>query len=249
MAQTQGESGFSGRAAIGKNSGKRPAPAKNGKAAYVAAKPPSPAPAAPVADTGGYSSSSWDGGGAAVAAPQPVAAPAPVAPPPPPPMRDVDWFNQDSAYKGAAGRSLTDLTSQLAEILANRDSNFQQLDLTRGDISKGRQEDLTSTGDDFAARGMLQSGLFAQGADRVAADYARQGEEANTLESQLVQQYGNRGNKVDLGGLNANNLNGAYGALGSLGVGAGNNYNSAISKAKAESAARSSQPLIQTTSW
>lgn len=244
---TQSESGFSGSSGHAKNSGKRPAIGKNGKTAYNAAPPAAAAPA-PVAES--YSSDGWDGGGvAAIAAPQPVAAPAPVAPPPPPPMRDVDWFNQDSAYKGAAGRSLADLTTQLAEILANRDSNFQQLDVTRGDINTGRQEDLTATGDDFAARGMLGSGLFAQGADRVAADYAKQGEQANSLEAQLVQQYGNRGNKINLAGLNAGNLNDAYSALGSLGVGAGNGYNSAISKAKAESAARSSQPLIQTTSW
>lgn len=212
----------------------------------AAVTPVRPAAAAPQAATGGGGGSSAP---AAAAAPAPVAA----APAAPAPIKDIDWFNQDSVYRGAAGRSLADLTGQLAQILAQRDSSYQQLDANRADLGEQRQDDLTSAGQDFTARGLGGSGLYADYADQVASDYAKQGAALDQTQNQLGQQYGQRNSLINLKGLNNNNgmadLSGIYGLLGSLGLQAGSQYNQAIGKAKADSAARSTAPLVQTTTW
>lgn len=213
--------------------------------AAPAAGPVAPAPPG-VQDTGAspdYTASD----ASAVSAPAPVVAP--------PPMRDVDWFNADPLYKGEAGRNLADLTSQLAQIMADRDAGYQQVDRTRNDLTRGRTNDLQSSGNDFAGRGLLGSGLFAQYTDKVGADYARQGEDVNNAQQQLSQQYGQQGTPVDLsqlGGLADNgmgNLNSIAGLLGALGVNAGNQYQSNIGQAKAASAGRAAQPLVQSVQW
>lgn len=202
---------------------------------------PAPAPAPQQFygdDGGGYESG---GGGAA---PQAAAAPAPI------PMKDVDWFAQDSVYRGQSGRALTDLTSQLARIMADRDAGYRQLDDSRAGLERGRQQDLTGLGDDFAARGMSGSGLYAQDADEVAGDYARQGSALDTSANTLAQQYGQRNSKVNMGGLTEGaDLASIYGLLGAMGIGAGNSYNSALGQARAESASRATGPLVQTTNW
>lgn len=227
------------------------APARsNGRVSGTATpSAPAPAPAPAPSGGGGYSGGGYSGGGgggfAAAAAPPPVAAPAP--------MRDVDWFNSDSIYRGQAGKALTDLTSQLAQILADRDSGYMQLDNARGDLGRNRQEDLTALGDDFSGRGLLSSGLYAQRDDQMAADYARQGSALDESANQLAQQYGKRDSMVDLNGLRSGNapadLSSIYGLLGAMGVGAGNNYNSALGKARGESAARATGPLVNTLGW
>lgn len=193
--------------------------------------------------------STGGGGGGGVATPAPVAA----APAAPAPVKDVDWFNQDSVYRGAAGRSLSDLTGQLAQILAQRDQNYNTLDLNRADVGRQRTDDLTDTGSDFASRGLLGSGLYADYADDVSQDYARQESALDQTGAQIAQQFGQKGSKVNLSGVNGNNgmndLSSLYGLLGSMGLQAGNQYNQAIGKAKADSAARSTAPLLQTTTW
>lgn len=198
---------------------------------------------APGGETGG----GFDGGGQSFgggAASPPPAAPAPI------PMKDVDWFASDGIYRGQSGRALTDLTAQLAQILADRDQGYRQLDNNRGQIDRGRQQDLTGLGDDFASRGLLGSGLFAQDADEVSADYARQGTALDQSANTLAQQYGKRDSMVNMGGINEGaDLASIYGLLGAMGMGAGNNYNSALGKARAESASRATSPLVQTTNW
>lgn len=201
---------------------------------------PPPAAAPPSYDGGG-------GGGGGGIAPMAVA-----APPAPTPMRDVDWFESDSIYRGQAGRNLTDLTSQLAQILADRDAGYQQLDMSRGELTRGRQEDLTDLGNDFAGRGLSASGLFAQTDDRVQADYARQGAALDQSGNRLAQQFGSRDSIVNLDPLRQGNtasLSSIYGLLGAMGMNAGQGYNSAMSRARAESAQRATAPLIQTTNW
>lgn len=200
--------------------------------------------------TSGTTSPVGGGGGGfgSIAAPPAIAAP----PPPPAPMTDVDWFNADAIYRGEAGRDLADLTSQLAQIMADRDSGYQQLGNTRDDLGRSRHMDLTGAANDAASRGILSSGLFAQQADRVASDFARQGSQLDQVQSQLQQQYGNQGTQVDLSQLasGANNgmgnLNSIYGLLGALGLDAGNRYQSSIGQAKAQSAGRAAAPLIRT---
>jgi hypothetical protein len=228
---------------------KQPA-AKGARTAHPPMLPQgSPAPAPQAAPQQQQSSGGGGISGFAAAAAPPVATP----PAAPAPVKDIDWFNQDSVYRGAAGRSLADLTGQLAQILAQRDSNYQQLDHNRADLQTQRTDDLNDAGSDFASRGLAGSGLYADYADDIAADYSNQGAALDQTQQQLSQQYGNRGAMVNLKGLNNNNgmadLSGIYGLLGSLGLQAGGQYNQAIGKAKADSAARSTQPLLQTTSW
>lgn len=238
--------------------GPRPQSFTNYSSAQLFSKPPqprgTPAPppgggGEPTRGGGGYIGGG-SGAGAGTFGPTAAATPAPAAAPPP--MTDVDWFNQDSIYRASAGRSLADLTSQLAQILADRDEGYRQLDTSRADLTRGRQEDLTGLGDDFAGRGLLGSGLYAQQDDRVQADYTRQGNALDATGNRLGQQFGARGNTVDLKGLDGGNpaqLSSIWGLLGSMGMNAGNNYNSALSRARAESAQRSTSPLIQTTTW
>lgn len=189
------------------------------------------------------------------AAAAPVTPPPAPTPPPPPPINDVDWFNADGVYKAQAGNSLADLTSQLAQIMADRDGQYGQLKNTRTGLGEARTEDLRGAAGDAGNRGMLGSGLFAQQADRVDTEYAKQNGQLDQVGQELLQQYGQSGQKVDLSQLAAGanngmgNLNSIYGLLGALGVGAGNDYQSAVSGAKAASAGRATQPLVQTVKW
>jgi len=231
---------------------KKPNPAPSWMQKPKPAAKPAAAPAPKPAPAPAPQPSYYGGGGSVAAAPSP--APAPVAAPPPPaPMKDIDWFNSDSVYRGQAGKALTDLTSQLAQILADRDSGYQQLDTARDDLGRNRREDLTGLGDDFAGRGLLSSGLYAQADDEVAADYARQGSALDQSADELAKQYGKRDSVVDLSGMQKGkapaNLDSIYGLLGAMGINAGGTYNSALQKARGESAGRATSPLINTLGW
>lgn len=228
------------------NGPRRSAPSAPTRSSGYATKrsAPSISSVAPISSGGG--GGGYSGGGTSYAA----AAPAPVAPPPPKPMKDIDWFAQDSIYRADTGRALNDLTSSLAQILADRDEGYRQLDVNRDDLARGRTEDLRGLGDDFAGRGLLGSGLYAQEDDELQADYARQGTALDGTANRLAQMFGQRNNTIDLKGLTGNsNLSGIWGLLGSMGMGAGNTYNNALARARAESAGRSTEPLIQTTNW
>lgn len=200
------------------------------------------APAAPTGSGGG-----GGGGGGGGAAPAAIAAPAPV------PVRDVDWFNQDAVYRGSAGRALQDLTASLAQIMASRDNNYAQLAQNRTQLGQAKQQDMSDLAADFAGRGLLSSGLYAQGSDQLGQDYANQGAALDQTQNQLAQQYGNQGANVDLShvdsGNGLNNLSSLYSLLGSLGLQAGSTYNNAIGQAKAASVGRATAPLVQTTNW
>lgn len=232
--------------------GKKPAPSFTSYPSSTLFNKPAAAPTggsvAPQSfggDTGGGGDyGGGTGGGGAVAAPAPAA---------PIPMKDVDWFAQDGIYRAETGRNLADLTAQLANILADRDAGYRQLDQSRGELTRGRQNDLTDLGNDFAGRGLGSSGLFAQSDDRVQADYTRQNGALDESANQLGQQYGQRNNVVDLQGLQGGNapanLASIYGLLGAMGTQAGGRYNSAMSTARAQSAQRATSPLVQTTNW
>lgn len=222
---------------------------KPGAATYTPSAPArAVAPAAPAPSyDGGGGGGGYDGGGYSATA---AAAPAPAAPIP---MKDVDWFAQDGIYRADSGRNLADLTARLAQVLADRDAGYRQLDQSRGELTRNRSEDLTDLGNDFAGRGLGASGLFAQTDDRVQADYTRQNSALDESGNQLGQQFGQRNNIVDLSGLKSGNvpanLASIYGLLGAMGTQAGANYNSAMSQARAQSAQRATSPLTQTINW
>ena len=173
----------------------------------------------------------------------------------PTPLTDIDWFNQDGIYRQEAGGALADLTDQLARIMADRDEKFRSLDRTREDFGRAKEQGLRGVGQDFASRGLLGSGLFAQGADRAASEYARAGGQFDRMEQDTVQNYGQRGAQVDLSGLGGiaqngmGDVNPILGLLGAMGLGAGNQYGQTIAQAMAQSAGRSAQPLTQTINW
>lgn len=168
-------------------------------------------------------------------------------------VNDVDWFNQDPQFRADAGGDLADLTSQLAQLMAARDQGYQQFGTQGQDLTRSRTDDLTSLGNDFGARGTSGSGLYAQKADELAAQYARQQDALNQQQQNFSQQYGQQGGQVDLSGLTTDNasqrLPGLVGLLGSMGVNAGDAYQQALTQARTASAGRSAVPLIQTTQW
>lgn len=168
-------------------------------------------------------------------------------------VNDIDWFNQDPQFRADAGGDLADLTSQLAQLMSTRDQGYQQFGNQGADLTRSRTDDLTSLGNDFGARGTSGSGLYAQKADQLAAQYARQQDALNQQQQNFSQQYGQQGGQVDLSGLTTDNasarLPGLVGLLGALGVGAGDQYQQALTQARNASASRSATPLIQTTQW
>lgn len=227
-----------------------PDPPMTGSLAPKTGKTSTPAPAVsappPPPDYSSYSDYGYDAG--VSSAPAEVAAPTP--------MKDVDWFNADALYRADAGGALQDLKSKLAQILSSRDSNYQQLDMSRQELGRNRQEDLLNVGQDFVGRGLGSSGLYAQSADKVAADYSRRNESVDQAGQQLAQQYGQQGSKVDLSQLdNANpagdmsGLSALFGNLGSLGTQTGDSYQSMLAQLRAQSAARASAPLTKTVGW
>lgn len=210
----------------------------------AAPTPPPTVAAAPIPGGGG--------GGGGISAPSDIGAGGSVGAPTA--LTGIDWLNADPIYKAEAGSALQDLKSQLAHILAQRDANYQNMDLSRNEFGRSRQNDLRSIGEDFTGRGLGQSGLYAQGADRVAADYARRGEALDFAQNQIAQQYGQRGSQADLSQLDnitplsdasqLAGLNPLFSSLGSMGTEQGNLFQQLLAKLRAESAAKSTTPLV-----
>lgn len=164
----------------------------------------------------------------------------------------TDWFNSDSAYRTSANNSLAALTAQLASLMSTRNTDYQNLATQQTALNQNRQNDLTTLGGDVANRGLQDSGLYAQSADKTGQAYAVKQAAQDSATNQIQQQYGAPNVNINTNTLagQANNgfgnLSSTYGLLGQLGVNAGNAYNSAISAAKQASAARSAAPL---TAW
>lgn len=248
---SNGVEGVSGTAPVKGNSGA--GPSKGSAAATTGKNPAKGSGAGSIKPTATSTPPSYGGGGGGGGGlPGGAAAPSAGGPSP---IRDIDWFNQDSIYRQEAGGALADLTEQLARVMAERDEQFRGIDRSREDFGRAREQGLAGVGQDFAARGLLGSGLFAQGADRAASEYARAQSQFDRMEQDAIQNYGQRGAQVDLNTLSglANNgmgdINPILGLLGAMGIGAGNQYGQAIAQAMAQSAGRAAQPLTQTINW
>ena len=122
-------------------------------------------PPPPSGGGGGGGGSSYGGGGGGVGSGRGgnisrVATPAPPPPPPKPPSLS-QFLKKDSTYT----TQVADLKNALAQYIANQGQNRAEYQTNYAgdvrDIRKGRKEGLTGLEQDFAGRGLLNSGLYA----------------------------------------------------------------------------------------
>jgi hypothetical protein len=107
-------------------------------------------------------------------------------------MRDVDWFNSDAIFRSGAGGAQVSLQEQLANLLFENQQGYQDIDRTRRDWGQQRDRGSRRTGEDFAARGLSQSGLYWQGLQDLLKDYEDSAGQINLREQNLAQQLGGR---------------------------------------------------------
>ena len=107
-------------------------------------------------------------------------------------MRDVDWFNSDAIFRTGAGGAQVSLQEQLANLLFENQQGYQDIDRTRRDWGQQRDRGSRRTGEDFAARGLSQSGLYWQGLQDLLKDYEQSAGQINLREQNLAQQLGGR---------------------------------------------------------
>jgi hypothetical protein len=107
-------------------------------------------------------------------------------------MSDVDWFNSDAIFRAGAGGAQVSLQEQLANLLFENQQGYQDIDRTRRDWGQQRDRGSRRTGEDFAARGLSQSGLYWQGLQDLLKDYEDSAGQINLREQNLAQQLGGR---------------------------------------------------------
>lgn len=168
---------------------------------------------------------------------------------------DADYFRSDAIFRNQAGRQQQNLYDTLSGFLYERGNKYRELDQTRRDWNTNRNKSGTQTAENFAARGLGQSGLYKQGLDDMLTGYEKQASTIDQGEQEVQQQYGQRDSMAAMPASTAiadqdyNALASIYGLLGSKGVQAGNAYQAAINALRAESAGRSGQNLTSTLGW
>lgn len=115
--------------------------------------------------------------------------PAAVAPAPPPPVPSIqDYLAGDAAYKSqqdAINKALADYTAQYGTQLENYKIGHQGR-LT--DLNTARERGAEDLENDFAARGLLKSGLYADELGKFNTDFDRQ---ASDLAAALAEYTSN----------------------------------------------------------
>lgn len=171
-------------------------------------------------------------------------------------IRDVDWFNADPTYRGQAGAAQTNLYDQLSQIMYDRGQRYRELDNRRDDWNTNRNYSGQQTAENMASRGLLRSGVYRQGVDRVLNDYEKAASAINSEEQDTINQYGARNSMANqtftqdaLTDKNYTALASIYGLLGSKGVSAGNAYNAQLGQYRGASAGRSDQKIQNTLGW
>lgn len=149
-----------------------------------------------------------------ISSPASFAAPAvPAAPPEPPKpteadirkMAEVDstFLDQKSMYAAALKKFIEDNTRQRGVI--ERDS-----DTAREGIGRNRVNGLTSLSEDFAARGLATSGLFADNLDKAGDQYDKQKVNVDTGETNSLNDLAFRKSKYEAeNGANGSNVQAA----------------------------------------
>lgn len=118
-----------------------------------------------------------------------VPTPAAVAPPPPPPVPSIkEFLAGDSAYKSqqdAIAKALADYTAQYQTQLENYTIGHKS---RLGDLGIARERGAEDLENDFAGRGLLRSGLYADELGKFNSDFDRQ---ASDLEAALAEYTSN----------------------------------------------------------
>lgn len=183
-------------------------------------------------------------------------------------IADFDWFKSDPFFRTAAGGAQSNLVDQLAQLLFEQGQAYQGIDNARRQWGMSRDRSSLDLGENFAARGLNQSGLYMRGLQDMLRDYEESAGQINQSESSIGQQLGQRNSLADLmaaeqaGGQgmgplrrealfddNYNALADIYGRLGQRGVTAGNQYQSMLNQMRAQSAGRSNDNIINTLGW
>lgn len=115
----------------------------------------------------------------------PVAPPAPPAPKKPP-MSIEQWLAGDTAYKqqtAAQTKGLADYQTQMGAQEANYRTDYTRNDLNQDDQYKVNKQ---SMADDYASRGMSESGLAVKSYADLATEYQKQQSALSTGQAQYL---------------------------------------------------------------
>lgn len=141
--------------------------------------------------SGGTSSSTsnYSGGGSAGISTLSAAsaAPAYVEPPAPKPPTEKEWLAGDSAYNDQLSEYDRALQEYLARISAKELEVDQDARIALQSNSRNQSMGLNNNAEDFAARGMINSGLFANSAEQLNDRY---GESRSAIETNKGRQLG-----------------------------------------------------------
>jgi hypothetical protein len=177
LARDSGSSGFSGiGAAIGKAAGSAAKKvAKRGTSSGRASSRSSRSSSGSSGRSSGYSSrsssrssrSSGGGGGGYV--------PRSAAPKPPTPPSLASYLGMDSVYQQSVRGGKRSLTDFLSEIQRRRGEAGTQFNQTKASMERDRTQQLESLRDEFASRGLIQSGLYGEEQGRFQKQFTEQG--------------------------------------------------------------------------
>lgn len=107
--------------------------------------------------------------------------------PPPPPPTIAAFLAGDEAYQQSirgGQRTLEDFLSELTRERGEAQTNFQQ---TQSALEVDRERQLQRLKDEFAARGLLQSGIYGEEQGNFQQDFMMQQERLQQSQSQLLQ--------------------------------------------------------------
>lgn len=133
---------------------------------------------------GSSSTSNYSGGGISTFS---AAAPAYVEPPAPKPPTEKEWLAGDSAYNDQLSEYDRALQEYLARIAAKESEVNQDASIALQSNARNQSMGLNNNAEDFAARGMINSGLFVNSAEQLNDRY---GESRSAIETNKGRQLG-----------------------------------------------------------
>lgn len=167
-----------------------------------------------------------------------------------PSSRGVDWLAAQGMFRADRSKLQTDLQDTLAQILFDKQRQYRGLGTAREDWTRERGKESQALGENFAARGLLSSGLYRQGLDELMGQYQRSANQLDALQQDIAQQYGAQGSLTAIDPTSLYNaddytaLANVYGLLGQRGTSAGQQYGAALNQARAAAAARAGQSIF-----
>lgn len=129
----------------------------------------------PSRNSGGGGSNNRGGGGGGGGSYKPPAAPRPSAP------SIGSYLGTDSTYQGILSGSKRSLADFLSELGRRRGESTTQFNDTKGSMERDRTQRLEEMRDEFASRGLIQSGLYGEEQGRFQQQFTDQ---MNALQKQ-----------------------------------------------------------------